>query len=152
MINPNMKPSFAEQLIGNDTDITPDRIAEYRCKLNARLRRYRSRERRMRLAILVMVATAAVGILGLLLASAYGPNTYPVKTLFELLPEPVVLALAVILLGSGLCLVPFLLLHKFEHRRRLQNAEREEMLTILADLQRQLSDLQARIGESGRQP
>jgi hypothetical protein len=93
--------------------------------------------------------TAAVTLLGLfyfLVASLLSQSgAYPLQHVFNLFPEPigtiVGIALWTCYLTCALCAVPFLLLYTLQYRRKLHQAQQEQILDILGTLHRQIAEL-----------
>jgi hypothetical protein len=146
MTDPKPQQPFADLLLEQETRVSETQLSEYRWKLQQRLARAARHERRMRAATFGTATVVLLGLFYFLAASLLSPSGVdPLQHLFRLFPEPVGtivgIALWTCFLTCALCVVPFLLLHSLQYRRKLEQAQREQILDILLALQSQIAEL-----------
>jgi hypothetical protein len=129
---PDPRAAFRDALLGQEKSVSEAQFAEYRRRLERRLRRAARRERVMRVAAL-LTGLAAVLYIPALLALDRLALTQPVKD-----------ALFVALATLAGCAVPFLLLYFLRYRRDLADARQEARDVLLLDLHRQSSEAEKR--------
>jgi hypothetical protein len=146
MTDPKPHQPFADLLLEQETRVSETQLSQYRCKLQRRLVQAARHERRMRLATFFTSAIVLLGLFYFLVSSFLSPSGVdPLQRLFRLFPEPVGTIVGIALwtcyLTCALCVVPFLLLHSLQYRRKLEQTKQEQILDILGELQRQIADL-----------
>jgi hypothetical protein len=146
MTDPKPHQPFADLLLEQETRVSETQLSEYRCKLQQRLARAARHERRMRAAAFGTATVVLLGLFYFLAASFLSPSGVdPLQHLFRLFPEPagtiVGIALWTCFLTCALCVVPFLLLHSLQYRRKLEQTQQEQILDILGALQSQIAEL-----------
>jgi hypothetical protein len=128
--------------LDQETRVGEAQFDEYRRKLERKLADAARYERRMGAVTFGMAAVALLGIWYLLLSPS---AVDPLQRLFNLLPDPVGtiigIALWVCYMTCAICVIPFLLLYFLQYKRKLQQAQQEQILAILAGLQRQIAEL-----------
>ncbi len=157
MTDPRPHQPFADLLLEQETQVSEAQLGEYRRKLERRLARAAQHERRMRAATF---GTATVVLLGafyfLVAASLSPPGVFPLQHVFHLFPEPVGVIVGIAIwtcyLTCALCVVPFLLLYSLQYRRKLQQAQQEQVLDILGALQRQIDELREQGRPTAKEP
>ncbi|MGA2257238.1 MAG: hypothetical protein ABSG53_21495 [Thermoguttaceae bacterium] len=129
-------------------------LGEYRRKLQLKLAKAERREWRMRAVTLGMAAVVLLGLWYFIIASLLWPRVYPFQHLFSLFPGTVGTIIGIVLwacyLTCAICVIPFLLLHFLQYRRKLQQTQQEQILATLLDLQRQIAELRERIPPNGK--
>jgi hypothetical protein len=125
---PDPRAAFREALLGQENTVTEAQFAEYRRRLERRLRQAARRERVMRVATLLTGLAALFAGPALMLLDRL-PLSLPVKD-----------ALRVALATLAGCALPFLLLYFLRYRRNLDEARQEARDVLLLDLHRHRSE------------
>jgi hypothetical protein len=129
---PDPRAAFREALLGQEKSVSEAQYAEYRRRLERRLRQAARRERVMRAAALLTGLAAALYIPALLVLDRLALPVQVKDTLFVTLAT---------LAG---CAVPFLLLYFLRYRRGLDEARQEARDVLLLDLHRHRSEAEKR--------
>ncbi len=140
---------FADRLLEQETRVSEAQLNEYRVKLHTNLARAVRQERRMRVVTFGMTAVALFGFWYFLMAALLGPpGAHPIERVFKLFPDPVGMIVGIALwacyLACAICSIPFLLTYFLQYRRKLEQTKQDQILDILGELQRQISELQRR--------
>lgn len=130
---------FAQELIGQDHRITEDTIQAFRSDLQVRLVKFRRREAIMRRVVVVMVTTSVLLAAALLLIGAYAPNVQ--RLLFDNVSDTALILIYVSLLGWLVCAIVLTAMYRGIHQRRLQRAEREELVSLIHQLKDDIASL-----------
>jgi hypothetical protein len=109
------------------------------------------RERRARLLIMILGGITLAGILALLFVPAMFPGTYPLRPIFDHLGDSAGAVVVGLLFAIPIAFLVLLFTYFLNHRRRLRHAEHDQVIVMLIELERQVSELRRRVdGDSGK--
>jgi hypothetical protein len=149
MAEPSSHQPFADRLLAQETRVSQPQLDAHRRKLDERLAQAARRERRMRAVILSMLVVVVLGGLASLVTSSLYPRLFPPGVLLDRVADTTGVVIAAVFLAFALmcliCLIPFLLLYFLQYRRKLQQIQQEQILHVLAELQRQVAELRERL-------
>jgi Flp pilus assembly protein TadB len=162
MTDNNSHQQFADRLLEQETRVSEAQLSENRLKLQQKLAQADRRERRMRVVTICMAIVVLLGPCVLMLEHFVNPvpgerSAFPhITRVLSLLPDTVAtvigISLGVCYLTCVVCVIPFLLLYFLQYRRKLQQTQREQILVILEDLQREVAALRERTPHRDDQP
>lgn len=135
MNNDTSREQLVARLLSHDAGLSESQLKEHRVQLERRIERAERMARRLRYAIYVALAAWMASFTALPILRAFGRD----MSMF------LNVAWLVCLLASPLCLAFFLILYVVRYRPVVVAARSEFQSAILAQLQRQVTDLSARL-------
>lgn len=139
---------FADRLASQEQALSDERLAKHWRDLDERVSAIARRERWARFVVMSLGWLTLAGILAFLMAAAIWPGTYPLRLLLDGFSEPVAAIVATIIFAVPVCLVILMFTYFVNHRRRLRQAEHEQVIAMLTELDRQISDLRRHLGRN----
>jgi hypothetical protein len=157
MMDHNTHQQFVDRLLEQETRVSDSQLDKYRRNLQQKIAKAGRRERRMRAVTLGMAVIVLLGygffIIERLISPASNSALPHLQHVLDLLPDMVGAIIFAVLfacyLTCAICVVPFLLLYFLQYRRKVQQTQQEQILAILGELQRQITELRERTPPNG---
>ena len=147
----NLHPELADRLASHGVESSDERLGEHWRDIEVRVQAMTRRDRRARLILLILGGLTLAGLFALLSVPVISPGTYPLRPIFDHVSESIAAVVISLLLAIPVSFFFLLVTYFLNHRPRLQQAEYDQIVVMLIDLERQVRELQRRVdGDSSK--
>lgn len=136
---------FADRLASHGVMVSEERLAKHWRDVEGQTQRMARRERRARLTLLILGGLTLAGTLALLFVSATFSGAFPLRPIFDYLNDSVAAVVVGLLFAVPVTLLVLLFTYFLNHRRRLRQAEHDQIVVMLIGLEHQVKELRRRV-------